>query len=386
VSERAARFHERRAALAKNLDQTALKAVQDVLGVAKGERVLIVTHPDPEVSRVAWAVHDAVVQVGGEPVFLATQPRSGAELADPVLIKALESEPAVLVLLTNGRIGGDPERLARPIHGTYTHYLQYLLSDSPTRGFWANGLTRATFTKGLSVGRQDLEAQAQRIVQRLQEAAELRVTTGKGYEFMVGVHGDQTRSEAGDFRSPGAVGELPSGEVVVPVVPGTSQGKIRLLGALGLPEEVVPVRAPLDLAVEDGRVVSTTGGQEARMLENAMADAKRSADQAVREGWLTRTEAEAFGESTHQVKELAFGVNPGLKPRGEIRGDTKALGVLRVVLGAGLREYPPGAPVSLELAIHGASVSVVKEDGTEEPLLEGGRWVEASRGRRALTP
>lgn len=357
------------------MDHAAGVAVDDVLALAKGERVLLVTHPDPEVSRVALAVHDAVVKAGADPVLVATQPRRGADLADPVLIRALESDPEVLILLTRGRIGGDQQRLRRPVHGTYTHYLQYLLSEAPTRGFWAAGVTRAAFAKGVAVDYDALRSNADSLKMRLQEAVELRIATGKDMDLVVPVEGAMVRTETGDYRSPGATGELPSGELVVPVVEGATSGRLRVTGGMSLPEESVVHKDPVEVHVGEGRLEKVVGDDAARRLEATLAGGERLADQAVREGWLTRQEAQTFASGTHQVKEVAFGLNPGLKARGDLCGDLKALGMVRLVVGAGLREYPPGAPVSVELLVPGAKVTVVGEDGRETPLLAGGRFM-----------
>lgn len=370
-----ARFQEGKPWLGRSLDEAARVAVTEVLGVSPGERVLVVTNPDPELSRVALAVHDASAAVGAEPILLATQPRSGAQLADPVLLRALETDPQVLVLLTKGRIGGDPERLARPIHGTYTHYLQYLLSEAPTRGFWGHGVSRSAFTRGVPVDYEALRQEAESLTRRFQDVVELRIQTGKNLELVLPVKGPEGRQETGDYKGPGASGELPTGEFVVPVEPGGASGRLQVSGGLGLPEESLALRDPLQVTLEGGAVTNVQGGDGARRLEAAMADGERLADAAVREGWLTRDEAGRFAQSTHRVKEVALGLNPALKPRGDPVADAKGRGVIRVVVGAGLREYPPGAPVSLELIVPGAKITAVAEDGTESPLLSGGRFV-----------
>lgn len=345
-------------------------AVTESLAVAQGERVLILTNPDPELSRVAMAVHDQAAQAGGEPILMATKPRVGAELADPALLRVLETDPEVLVLLTKGRIGGDPQRLARPLHGTYTHYLQYLLSQTPTRGFWSHGLTQAAFTKGVPVDQTALRQEANEAVKRLQSAVELHIVTGKESRLVVPVVGDQAKSETGDYRSAGATGELPSGEVYLPVGPGAA-GTLQVTGAIGLPEGSVSAREPVGITIEDGRVEKVDGGQTARQVEAAIAGGQNLADHAVGEGWLTRSEADQVAENVRVVKEVAFGLNPALKPKGEPFAHAKARGALRLVIGAGRRELPPGAPVSLDFVVPGAKVVVVSEDGTESPFLSG---------------
>lgn len=353
------------------LGHAARVAVTDALAVAPGERVLIVTNPDAELSRVALAVHDQAAQAGGEPVLMATQPRSGAQLADPALLRALETDPEILVLLTKGRIGGDPERLARPLHGTYTHYLQYLLSETATRGFWSHGLSQTAFTKGVPVDQTSMRQEAKDAVERLQTAVELHIVTGRDDRLVVPVVGEQAQSETGDYRTAGATGELPSGEVYLPVGPGAA-GTLQVTGTIGLPEGSLSAREGVEVTIDEGRVEKIDGGQSARQVEAAIAAGQNLADHAVGEGWLTRSEADQVAENVRVVKEVAFGLNPALKPRGEPFAHAKARGALRVVIGAGRREFPPGAPVSLEFVVPGAKVVVVSEDGTEAPFLPGG--------------
>ncbi len=356
------------------LAEAARVAVNDCLAVAPGERVLVVTNPDPELSRVAMAVHDQAARAGGEPVLMATQPRTGAQLADPALLRALETDPEVLVLLTKGRIGGDPERLSRPAHGTYTHYLQYLLSETPTRGFWSHGLSQAAFTKGVPVDQTAMRQEATEAVERLKDAVELHIVTGRDARLVVPVVGEKAESETGDYRTAGANGELPSGEVYLPVGPGAA-GSLQLTGTIGLPEGSLSAREPIEITIEEGRVEKVDGGKTARQVEAAIAGGQNLADHAVGEGWLTRSEADQVAENVRVVKEVAFGLNPALKPRGEPFAHAKARGALRLVIGAGRRELPPGAPVSLDFVVPGAKVVVVSEDGTEAPFLSGGGFL-----------
>lgn len=355
------------------LRAAARTAVAECLNVAAGERVLVVTHPDREAAGVAMAVYDAALAAGADPVMVTTRPRGGADLADPALLAALESDPEVLVLLTRGLLGGDPKRLGRPIHGKYTHYLQYLMSEAPTRGFWCPGVTQEAFRRGVPVDLAALRRTTDAWRALLADAVELQVAGRGEGRLVVPVDGAAASAETGDYREPGAGGELPAGEVLVPATGEGVEGSLPVTGALGLPERAVRLAAPIRLEFRDGRLAGATGGDDAKRLEAALADAARLAERAIGAGWLTREQAGRFAGNARRLREVGFGMNPALRPRGDPYGDARAHGVVQLRLGAGRREFPPGAPVSVDLLVPGLSVRAVLADGREVALVENGK-------------
>lgn len=364
-------------AFGRGLAEAARAAVKDALAVKKGERMLIVTEPDAEVAPIAMAVHDAAVATGADVVFMAQSPRGAMDLTDAAVIRALETDPDVVAVLTQGGLGADPERILRPIHGTYSHYFQYLIGEGRARGFWSPGVSKRLFARAVPVDRAAMAEEGEALGRLLEETVELRITSDTGTDLVIPLQGQPT-VETGDYRTAGRGGNLPAGEAVAPASPGLASGRLVIDGTLGLPTGAQPLRSPLVLEVESGRVVSSSGGA-ANAFEKALASAPGLAERAVSGGWLTRDQAEVYAENARRIAEVGLGLNPLAKLTGNVLVDEKVRGTAHIGLGAASHEMPPGAPVSIDGVLRRPTVTAVLEDGAEVVLLARGDLVGAAR-------
>lgn len=360
-------------ALGRRLVQAAEAAVETVLGVKPGERMLIVTNPDPEVFPVAQAVHDAAVAAGADVALVVQAVKGESDAADPIVVAALEAEPDIVVTLTTDKLGVDPARARRPIHDVYAHYFQYLIGEARSRGFWSPGVTRKAFERTVPIDYPALREQAARVVDLLAGAEELVVRTANGTELVVPVDGSKAKADDGDLRAPGRGGNLPCGEVLLPVRPGSASGTLVVDGTLGLPDGPRAVKNPVTCTIEEGLVTRMTGGADADALQATIQDASRRAEEAVASGRLTRAQAQVYAGNARRLTEVGLGLNPAARLSGHPLVDDKALGTFHCVLGSGTLETPPGAPVAVDAVLRRPSLFVVDADGAETPLLEDGR-------------
>lgn len=368
---------DREAPFGRGLRHAADAVVDDVLGIGTSDRVLIVTNPDAEMTPVAWAVHDAAVAREADTVLVSQPVKDENDMADPVVLRALETDPDVIVVLTNGLLGADPERIHRPIHGTYTHYLQYLVGAGRSRAAWAPGVTRRLFAKAVVVDHEAIAAECRAVLDAAAEAVEIHVTSPGGTELVVPVAPLQATAEDGRYLEPGRAGALPAGEVVLPTAEtGAASGTLVIDGLLGLPGHTLWPRKPVTCKVEEGRVTEVTGGDDATALRQALAEGARGAERAVAGGWLTRDQAVVYAANTRRVAEVGIGVNAAVRASGVLPVDQVARGAVRIGIGAARHETPPGAPVALHGLVRKADVMVVLDDGSELALVRSGRAVE----------
>lgn len=362
---------------ARRLREAAHAAVVDILALKSDERFLIISEADPERFPIAQALHDAAVAAGAETVVVLQPRRDEAAPAHDIVLRALETEPDAVAVVTAGRLGADPARISRPLHGRYTHYLEYLVGEGRSRAFWATGVPKSAFERCLAIDHAALRRSAQELKGALTDAVELRITSASGTELVLPVRGRDAYAEDGDLRAIGSGGELPPGAVRTPVE-GGANGRLVVDGSLALPGHSEVLRSPLTLDIEEGRVTRADGADAERM-QAAFRSAGRLAEQAVQNGRLTRDEAEVYASNVRRIAEVGIGLNPAARLSGIPLVDMKAAGTIHLVVGAGSRETPPGAPLSVRVVLKKATLVAVHPDGSETVLVDAGSVAVAPR-------
>lgn len=143
--------------------------------------------------------------------------------------------------------------------------------------------------------------------------SQVRLTTAAGTDLSSDLGGWARRPFLDDGTLPrgvGGVGNMPAGEVAVAPLEGTTRGVV--VADLTISTTPHPLREPVRIEVEAGRVVAVRGGEEARVFEEALA---------------------AHGESSRVVAEIALGTNPAALHIGVVIEDEKGLGTAHVGFG-----------------------------------------------------
>ena len=102
---------------------SAEKTVNQVCRIKPGERVLIVTNRVikqnklPEAYLIARALYDACITVTACPVLILQPEKKSLDAADPAVIAALKTEPAVFFSISENKLGKDPEGIQHPYTG-----------------------------------------------------------------------------------------------------------------------------------------------------------------------------------------------------------------------------------------------------------------------------
>lgn len=154
------------------------------------------------------------------------------------------------------------------------------------------------------------ESTAEKVRELLSNASQVRVTAASGTDLSMSLDGREGMKVTGLARNPGVRTSWPNIEAFIAPVEGTADGVVVVDASasnLGL------VRSPISMEISGGRVVSITGGSQAREVERS----------------LTAT----THEGSYAIAELGIGLNPAALLRGQIVEDEGVYGTAHVALG-----------------------------------------------------
>src|SRR5512137_2589526 len=75
----------------------ARASIDEVLAVKKGERVIIITNPQREVRVISMSLYDAAIRKGANVTLLFQNARGRFDFAEEAVIKAMSTEPDVII-------------------------------------------------------------------------------------------------------------------------------------------------------------------------------------------------------------------------------------------------------------------------------------------------
>ena len=367
------------------LERASSVAVRDVMGVREGERVLIVTNPIADVRAISEALMRAAAEAGARPVLMVQPVKGQLDHAEPQVLAALRTAPEVVVSISAEKLGKDPDALKRPIHGRrrrgraarprYDHVFEYLLEERKIRSFWSPGVTVDMFVRTVPVDYAAMRSRAGALARALGRAAEVRVTTPAGTDLVIGLRGRAARRDDGDFRRPGAGGNLPAGEVFVSPELGTSRGRLVYDGSISSDKGEIIIKEPIDCRVEGGYVRDVDGGEEAERLRATLTRSEEKAREMGRAGKVPAARAELLSRNARSLGELGIGLNPAARIVGNMLEDEKVYRTCHIALGSNYDNDAP-ALTHLDGLMRDPTVVAVGRAGGERTLLDEGRIVQ----------
>jgi aminopeptidase len=358
------------------LRRAARVAVGECLGVQPGERVLIVTNPLPDTSRISQALYDAVLEAEGRPTLLYQPVCSQLEFADEAVYAALSTRPPVFISVSHLKLGQDARGVAAPyvIGGkSYDSLFHALLYGAKVvRAFWSPEVNRRIFAAAVPLDYARLAADCARVKPPLDQAVRARITAPGGTDLELGLEGRLARADDGNFRSPGRGGNLPAGEVFISPQLGTARGRIVFDGSLALPDRVLTPRKPVTVEVRDGLVGDIRGGPEAGLLASALRVGSAQALALEREGKLPAGLGAVYARNTRNLGELGIGLNRSTRILGNMLNDEKVYGTCHLAIG---RNYDEDAPALLhqDCLVRRPTIRLTFAGGDSLSLMRDGR-------------
>jgi len=320
------------------LSKAADVAVNEVLGVKKGEHILIITNPVKDVFRISQALYLASHNAGASPTLMIQPKKMTFDFAEPAIIEAIKSEPEIVISISAERMGKDKEGLANPYKGiggkTYTHIFSQLLRGAKKiRAFWSPTVTIDMFTRTVPINYPALQKTTAEVAEAMNDAVRINVKTTLGTDITFGVRGRKALADDGDFKTPGKGGNLPCGEVFISPALGTASGTVVFDGSLTL-EKTLIIDEPVRVAVKEGFTTEIEGGKEARRLKAHVEKAETTPFKMARRGELAKVKAEAYAKNARNIGEFGIGLNPRAKIIGNVLEDEKVLGTVHFAIGS----------------------------------------------------
>ncbi len=361
----------------QRLEHAARVAVIESLKVREGERVLIVTNPVREVATIAFAVHDAVREVGAVPVLLFQPRKTQFDFCEDEVTAAIATEPNVVISLSAEKMGKDRRAIKEPylIDGkSYDSTLHYLLHGvKKIRSFWSPGITVDCFIRTVPVDYQRMKQDCETLKNLLDQSVSLEIENPKGTKVRIDTKGRSSFTDDGDFSRPGTGGNLPAGETFISPVVGSAEGTIVFDGSIALAGGVIRINTPIRVTLEKGFVVSIEGGEEAKALEQTLNEASIRARRYEAEGNLKKDEGERYAKNARHLGELGIGVNRQARITGNMLEDEKVYGTCHFAIGSNYDEDAPSL-IHLDGLVSKPTIYAKTHNGTWEPVMKEGRF------------
>jgi aminopeptidase len=285
----------------------AHRVMASYLAVQAGERVLVVadTMTSPSLP-VALAAQARVLGADPAVIVMVRRTRSGEEPPEHVAAAMRHSDVVISVASTSMYHTDAKGRAQKAgVRGAF---------NAPCdEDAWVRGAMTADFVQIREV--------AERLAARLRGANELRVTSPAGTDVSMSITG---RSPVGWLtgicKTRGQVSAYPGGEVSLPPVEGTANGRVVIETVM---TDIGKLTQPITWMVRDGQVVAIEGGAEAAALRAHIA---------------------GIANATN-IAEIGIGLNPVARLGADITEFKKKLGTAHMAMGDSAGEYG-GAVVS----------------------------------------
>ncbi|MCX7655138.1 MAG: aminopeptidase [Treponemataceae bacterium] len=336
--------------ISEPLQKAAHIAISEALKVQPEERVLIVTNPDKEVSLIARALYDSVIDAGGRPVLIYQPVKTQLDFAEELVLAAFQAKPEVFISLSAEKLGKDRQGIARPYEHEgvqYDHIFHLQMYGEKTcRAFWSPSTTLESFIRTVPIDYSTLSRRCAKIKDVLDAAVAVRITAPGGTDITLGLNGRKARLDDGDFSKPGRGGNLPAGETFISPENNTAQGVIVFDGSISLHEGDILIKTPLRCQVEKGYITSIEGGEEAALLRETIRLAEQNAYEYERTGKLSAGNGSVYAKNARNIGELGIGLNPQARISGNMLEDEKAFHTCHFAIG---HNYDEDAPALIHL-------------------------------------
>jgi leucyl aminopeptidase (aminopeptidase T) len=276
------------------LEQAIRAVVRDCLAVAEGEGVFVICNPATEA--IGEALRGESEAAGGDAVLAVMAERASHAAEPPAAIAAAMRAADVVMAATVQSLSHTAARKAA--------------TDAGARIATLPGVTEGMLARVMSADLEALRRRGHAIADALTAGTEARITCPHGSDLRLGLEGRTAIPDAGELSQPGAFGNLPCGEgFISPLADSTTHGRLVIDGTIATLGKLVE---PIELTVEDGRLVAADGVEGERLL-----------------ALLSE-----HGEDATSVAELGVGTNEKATLTGNVLEDEKILGTVHVAFGA----------------------------------------------------
>ncbi|MGA1872197.1 MAG: aminopeptidase [Thermoplasmatota archaeon] len=360
--------------ISPGLKKAADVAINEVLKVRKGEKVLIVTNPAKGVSLISKALFDASREAKAEVTLVIQPTKSQLDLANETVLGALRTDPDVLISISEEKLGKDRHSIKDPIRAgdsTYDHYFNYLLGEKKSRSFWSPSVTVDIFERTVPIDYVKLREQCTKVKEVLDRGENVHIEAPSGTNLDIGIAGREAKADDGNFSEPGTGGNLPAGETFISPELSASRGMIVFDGSIASDRGIIMIEKPITCEVDAGLVTDIHGGKEAAKLRDTIQRARERTAEFVDEGKLPREERDHYMTNTANLGELGIGLNHSARIIGNMLEDEKVYGTCHIAIGANY-DNDARALIHLDGLIKSPTITVTGPN-FQETIMKDGR-------------
>ncbi len=276
------------------LRQSAETAISQCLGLAADESCLIVT--DDEREPIGEALYAVASECTDDATLLRYPPGATHGEEPPAPVAAAMAASDVVLAPTTKSLSHTRARTAA--------------NEAGARVATLPGITEAVFTTGLEADYETIAAHCEAVLTQVADAETVRVTTPAGTDLTFEVGDREWLRDTGIVHEPGAMSNLPAGEVFVS--PESAEGTLVVDGTM-MPHGLLEPDQLISLEVADGLVTEVSDAELRETIDDA---------------------AEAVGDAAYNVAELGIGTNVAVTELvGSVLLDEKAAGTIHVAIG-----------------------------------------------------
>jgi leucyl aminopeptidase (aminopeptidase T) len=363
--------------ISPRLTNAARVAVGEVLRAKKGERVLILTNPNPEVRLISEAIYDASLERGAVPTVLIQPAKSQLDFANDAVIHALRAEPEIAISVSHAKLGKDRFGMKKKYrHGkkSYDSIFHYLLGSKKTRGFWSPSVTVSMFQRTVPIDYKSLHRTSAKLKRAFDHAHEAHITTDLGTDLMIGLRGRKAFTDDGNFSKPGTGGNLPAGEMYISPELHTAEGTLVFDGCISSDRGVILIKEPIRVMVKRNTATEIAGGNEARQLKATLERARKTTRRFAAEGKISKKDLAGYLENIRNLGELGIGLNEKARIVGNMLEDEKVFRTCHIAIGSNY-DGDAKALIHLDGLVRNPTIELRSGKGKPTLVMEKGRLV-----------
>jgi 2,5-dihydroxypyridine 5,6-dioxygenase len=276
--------------------QSATALVQELAGVAAGEKVLILT--DFLTADLAKILAAVTCTLHAEPITMSMVPRKGHGDALPDAVAAAMKEADVVIAPTTFNIAHTRARHEAQAAGTRILILPEAHEN-------------ILLSKGLRADFRALKPKVEKVAHLLTKGDVVTITTEKGTNLSLSIRGREGRALTG-FANTKDISAAHCIESSIAPVEGTAEGVLVVDGSI---PGIGLIETPVIVEVKKGKAVSITGGREAEKFLRVLMERNDEQD------------------LIFQVGEFGIGMNPECELENSMLSDEGVFGTIHIALG-----------------------------------------------------
>ncbi len=277
----------------KELQKSSLIALRDYLGLQKEESLLIVS--DEVKKEIGYSLFEVGKKLCKEAVYVEMKSREMNGEEPPHQIAEMMKMFDVVVCPTAKSL-------------THTNARREAVKAG-ARVATMPGISKSTMVRCLSADANKVIELTNSVKKALEGAKVIRVISKNGTDVEMNIEGRKILPSTGVLKNKGESGNLPSGEVYLAPVEGSTNGVIVFDGSMA---GIGILKNPIKVIVENGYAEKISGKSEAKKFQKML---------------------DKVGREARAIGEFGIGTNYKAKIIGQILEDEKVLGTIHIAFG-----------------------------------------------------